>query len=177
MSLLRVSIIDKQITKHLQLGGSLDDPIGKRLIHYLMENSLAHPNMKEALSASDLSADLMKRVYKEMVDETMPNPLIDHGGNLIAATLPFMDEDNFGGFIADILQGTHDLEGDEREAKILANSRIAGKRLHILAIELRGQPSFVVNEGGKGYRPKGCAATLMVGVVIAVVVIALVKGI
>ncbi|HYG36345.1 MAG TPA: hypothetical protein VEC99_16245 [Clostridia bacterium] len=124
MSCWKAAAIDKCITDHLAVAGTLDDPKGDALVHELVREALEDKVIAAAASACMLSQTDFVIAYKAVVKELYPNIFLCIGTfPLLTASMPFTDPNSFPAFTASLTHGTDfDDEPEFRREMIAANA-------------------------------------------------------
>jgi hypothetical protein len=88
---LRLAIIDKRIMWHIGMNGRITDQVGMQLAMQFVQEALKDPTISKAARQYGFTSEDLVVIYGAMVEGLLPNPCIEGGGPMLAATLPFME--------------------------------------------------------------------------------------
>ena len=95
MGALKIKLAERHMMEHLRLGGTLGatDNMGRKLVQAFTRKVFQESNIKQICDNYDFTPAEIEAVIYAMIEELMPNPVIDIGGPLLVTTLIFMEPD------------------------------------------------------------------------------------
>jgi len=151
MSALKLAMIDKQVAQHIRMNGRMTDQVGMKLAMKFVEEALKDSTIKDAAQEYGFTAEDLSLVYASMIEGLRPNPCIECGGPMLAATLAFMEPFRIESF----LRAAHyELEGDissqERRKMIMDKARAHAQLIWNTHTMARGEAPFSIDPTGTG---------------------------
>lgn len=170
MSKLTLSLAEKGLLSHLQLGGSVFDPVGKEYLVKFATKALGESEIAEIAKRYNISHQDICLIYANMVSELMPNPCIESGGPLLVPTLFFMEPFRFQGLASEISARTSGQSEDERMRIMMELSFAAARQTWEAHTAARGEAKFVIRDAG-GRKSTGCLGLVVIGLFVGGVLI------
>ncbi len=87
----KISLKEKPIIDHVVARGTIDDPQGQRLVEEFIATALSDKQIRRITDRRHCDAEVLRLIYSEMIRWLIPNPCINAGGPMLAATLPYME--------------------------------------------------------------------------------------
>jgi hypothetical protein len=172
----RLTILDKDIIRHLTQNGSLRDAVGIEMVAKFSQIVLGDSKIGAVVRHYGFSAEDICVAFVEMVECLMEprvpisNPTIRSGLPMLAATLPFIEFHRMENFMATVNQiAGSDASFEKRREIILSLAQRMAKEIFVAHNASRGECPFNVNLGGSGI-PRvqgGCASVVLVLVISA----------
>jgi len=165
MSSLKINLAEKRLLSHLQLGGTVDDAVGRQLVVKFAQTAYADGDIAAIAARHHISTNDICIIYASMVQELMPNPCIEAGGLMLVPTLFFMEPFRFEGLASEIATRAAGLSDEDRRVKIRELAVEAGSQTWHTHTSARGEANFVRRDLG-GRKSSGCAGVLIFGFVL-----------
>ncbi|MBI2421738.1 MAG: hypothetical protein HYV27_02830 [Candidatus Hydrogenedentes bacterium] len=168
-----VTMYEKPLLEYIRRGGTLTDPRGMQHVAQFVRKASKGKHIQAILDRYHFDIEDLCQIYAVMIQSLMPNPCIECGGNMLAATLPFAEPERLDVMIS---QMTHDLSpalGSQRRKEIISRHAAA----HAQAIwqshaAAKGLPKFRITPDGKGGHTapsgSGCFTAAAILIVLAV---------
>ena len=171
MSQLKVSLLDKRLIQHLTSGGSITDETSAKIATEIVFNTWCAADVSTNATNLGLSMAHLVAIYMHATQSLGPNPLIQHGGKIIATSLVYMDFPKFPAFLQIITQYGELRPDTPGDLELIASNACAAVRsIFDEANARRWQPSM--SSGG------GCAGVAVASVgAIGAIVMAVYRGI
>ena len=170
MGALKVKLAERKIVEHLQLGGEINDTIGKELVQAFTQKVFQEANIRKICDENKFTPAEVESIIYFMTQELMPKPAINSGGLLLVTTLMFMEVQRLEELFVRI---NHKVENDTA----LSDDPITNKMMYIAsesketakivwdthAMHRGEQPFPIQNVGGLKTASGGCASMLILG--------------
>jgi len=176
MSAMSLAIQDKDVMRHLSLGGSVYDAVGSQLIVKFVNEALKTSRIREAMHRYDFDANDLCVIYAESIDSLMPNPCIGLGVPMLAGSLAFMEPYRIEAFLGQV---RHQLENGmtlEQRQEVLkqcaAEATAITWHAHTKAM---GEARFHRDPNGTGSKSAGCFGLLIACALVGSILTAVIK--
>lgn len=160
MSSLSISLAEKKLLQHLQLGGDVYDQVGKELVVKFATTAMKDTSIAAIAERNRISLEDICVIYGSMIHQLMPNPCVQSGGLLLVPTLFFMEPFRFEGLATEISSRAVDLSAEERKEKMISISQQFAQEVWDTHTQGRGEAPFHVQDLG-GRKSSGCASMIV----------------
>ncbi len=150
MSAFLINRAEKKILTHIQLGGKIDDAVGKALVYKFASTALSDSSIFKISTRYHISLEDICVIYISMINRLMPNPCIYVSGLLLVPTGIFMEPIRFEGLASEIHARTDGLSGNDRVDAISYISGDVALQIWEAHAAAHGVPRFnIVDAGGR----------------------------
>ena len=161
MGRFRLANIDKLIMKHIAHGGSTRDQVGREIIGRFVLEALKNSEIKAASIRTNVDANELCLMYAAMIDVMLPQPCINSGGPMLAASLPFIEKLRISTMMSQFSKMAEGLPSETRRDKLIEFAEGTAKLIWQVHTDERGEPFFVISPGSGIQQTSGCMSSVL----------------
>lgn len=167
MAAFAISVAEKRLLHHLQVGGSVQDEVGRQLVGRFAHKMWAQSEIKSILTQYEFTLQEIALMYAETIHSLMPNPCIEKGGPLLVPTLFFMEPHRLENLLLEVRRDTKGLSQEQRLSVLVERSTFLARLTQEANDEAKGRYPFKVEGiGGLKSASGGCASRAIGAVVV-----------
>lgn len=164
---IKVSMSEKKLLKHIQMGGEACDNVGYSLARIVINTALTVPAVRRVADTYGFSPLELCLFYVGGIEALMPNPVINAGGPLLAPTFLFMNPGNLHDALAVVASRIEPTDStEERHTKLaLGGGEFSTYVYDVYQQQFGEYPFHRVNAGGLSPAQaanSGCLVLLLV---------------
>ncbi len=164
MGQLSINLGEKKLLRHIELGGTTVDAVGRELVLAFVQNAQKEPEIRRLLSEHNLTVAEMAAMYAAIIMDLMPSPAINAGGPLLAPTLLFMEPQKLEMLLVEFRRESVGLSGEDRFNRLLAKGIEFGRMIKEVHDEKMGPCNLQIQQLGGRQSASGCLSALFLGI-------------
>ena len=161
MGRFRLANIEKLLMKHIAHGGSTRDQVGREIIGRFVLEALKDTEIKAVSNSWGIDANELCLMYAAMVDVLLPQPCINSGGPMLAASLPFIEKQRITTMMSQVGKMAEGLSPEMRREKLIDFAEGNAKLIWQVHTDARGEPFFTITPGSGIQKTSGCMSSVL----------------
>ena len=167
MGQLSVNLGEKKLLRHLELGGTVVDPVGRELGLAFMQAANKEPEVRKLLAEHHITSAEMAFTYASIIADLMPNPAINVGGPLLVPTLLFMEPQKLEMMLTEFRRESTGMGQQQRLEHLVAKGIEFGRMIKEAHDEKMGPYILQIQQLGGRKSASGCVTVLVAGIAVA----------
>ena len=161
MGRFRLANIEKLLMKHIAHGGSTRDQVGREIIGRFVLEALKNSEINAVSIRTNVDANELCLMYAAMVDVLLPQPCINSGGPMLAASLPFIEKKRITTMMSQFSKKVEGLSPEMRREQLIEFAEGNVKLIWHVHTEARGEPFFAITPGSGIQKTSGCMSSVL----------------
>lgn len=140
---MRLAFYDKRIMDLLRREGTVLSDEGAFLVAKFLKIALKNETIRNAIISHGFKLREMFHLYSGMIEGLMPNPCIRAGGNMLVATLPFLEPQRLQGMLSQLANIIpYNTSSAERTETILSYAAMSAEAIWEKHTQATGEADF-----------------------------------